>query len=766
MRTFSLAAPFAVAVLLTVGFSFGTAGQTTQTPSRVTGTVVDRESGAPLTAARVSLLPTHLGETTHAQGRFLFDNLTAGTYTLVVEHLGYRRVSRPVVVASSGATDVRVEMEIAAIELGAIVVTGALTRRSREDVLSPITTLAGAELDRRMDATVAAALEGKPGLATTSLGPATARPVIRGLGGDRIVMLEDGHRSGDLSSYSSDHAVTIDPLTARQVEVVRGPMSLLYGSSALGGVVNVIREEIPASLPEHTHGGLSLQGASVNDGLTAGGYALTSLGQFALRGEASVRRSGDVKTPLGDLVNTGTNAFNLAAGAGVAPDWGHAGIAYRLFDTKYGIPGGFVGGHEGGVDIEMRRHSVRAVSELHRESALFHTFRATGAYTDYHHVELEQSGAVGTEFFQDIANLEIVSNHGAHGTFTEGAVGVRAQYRDVVTGGSLRTPSTYDYTLAIFGVEELVTGPFRFQAGLRYDLARYVPRDTTAFVSAGGERIPVRARSFGSVSASSGVLWVASDLIRFGASIARAYRTPDFNELFSNGPHLAANSFDVGDPRIEQETGFGLDVFARITHDRMNGEIAAFRNQLSDYIFPSSRGRAELGAQGGRPRFQYTNEDARFTGIEGEFDFSVSNAVVVEATGSVVQAEFTSERAPIPILTPTDTMFVPASKYPPLIPPPQARLGARYEQPGHFAGFGVKLVAEQDRLGDFETRSPAYALLDVSVGVRLVRGDRLHTLTLRIDNALDTRYRDHLSRIKDLMPGPGRGFSLLYRLAF
>jgi iron complex outermembrane receptor protein len=765
MRSASLAASFVIPFAIAAGLLATQAGLT-KAQTRVTGTVVDGETGRPLTAARVSLLPTHLEESTHVEGRFVFESVAPGPYTLVVEHLGYRRVSRAIDIAAKATEDLRIEMAVAAIELGAIVVTGALTRRSREDVLSPISTIGGAELDRRIDATVAATLEGKPGLTTTSLGPATARPVIRGLGGDRIVMLEDGHRSGDLSSYSSDHAVAIDPLTARQIEVVRGPMSLLYGSSALGGVVNVVREEIPESTPEHTHGGLSLQAASVNQGLTGGGYAMTAIGSLALRGEASVRTSGDVATPVGDLVNTDSRTINAAVATGLASEAGHVGLAYRFFDSAYGIPGGFVGGHEQGVDIEMRRHSVRAQSELHRDGSFLHTFRATGAWTNYHHVELERSGAIGTEFAQDIANLEIVSRHSEHGAFTEGAIGVRGQYRDIATGGTLRTPSTYDIALAVFGVEEFAFSSFRFQAGLRYDWSRYEPRDTTAFVSAGGQRIPVRPRTFGAVSASAGVLWIASDQLRFGASVARAYRTPDFNELYSNGPHLAANSFDVGDPRISQETGFGIDLFARVTNDRMSGEIAAFRNQLSDYIFPSSRGRAELGAQGGRPRFQYTNEDARFIGVEGDLDVSIANAIVLEATGSIVRAEFTKDRAPIPIITPTDTTFVPASMYPPLIPPPQARVGARYEKPGHFAGIGVKLVAEQDRLGDFETRTPDYALFDASAGIRLVRGERLHTITLRIDNAFDREYRDHLSRIKDIMPGPGRNFSLLYRLTF
>jgi iron complex outermembrane receptor protein len=749
---------------LAVGLD-GAAAQATPR-GRVYGIVVEAESGQPIVAAQVRLLPLHVLELTHADGRFAIDDVVPGTYRLVVERLGYRTVTRETVVSPGNAEELRIALSIAAVNLSEIVVTGTLGARSRDDVLSPVSILTGAELDRRVGQTVADMLENKPGISLTALGPATGRPVIRGLGGDRILMLEDGQRMGDVSSLSSDHAVATDPLTAKQVEIVRGPMSLLYGSSALGGVVNVIREEIPTTLPHEPHGAFSVQGSTVNRGATGGGHAVLAVGGFAVRGEASARTSGDLSTPAGSLINTDSRSLDAAIGVGLPATWGHAGVSYRFFGNDYGIPGGFVGGHAQGVDIEMRRHVLRGNLELHRGDRFFNEIRLSGGFTDFHLSELEQSGTIGTQFLQDLLQADLVARHGARGWLNEGAAGVRAQYRDVVTGGSLRTPSTYDVALAGFAIEEVGDAALRFQLGARFDWARYVPRDTTSFVTAGGQRVPVRPRNFGSVSGSFGLLWAVSHVVRLGASIARAYRTPDFNELFSNGPHLAANSFDVGDPALGQETGLGFDVFARLTHEAVQAEIAAYHNTLSDYIFPSSRGRAELGTQGERPRFQYTNEDARFTGIEGELVASLSSALRLEASGSVVRARFTSERAPIPVITPTDTSFVAASGYPPLIPPASGRIGLRIDQPGRFLGAGLKAVARQDRLGDFETETSGYMLGDFTAGVRLVRGAMLHSLTLRVDNLFDREYRDHMSRTKEIMPGAGRNVSLLYRLVF
>jgi iron complex outermembrane receptor protein len=682
-----------------------------------------------------------------------------------VQRIGYRAVTLTVDVAA-GPVDLRVPMVATAVQLEATVVTGTIRERPGSDVLSPGSVVGGTDLDSRLTGTVAGTLQTQPGVSVTSLGPATARPIIRGLGGDRIVILEDGQRPGDLSAMSSDHAVAIEPLTVRKIEVVRGPMSLLYGSSALGGVVNVIRDEIPTSADDRAHGVLSVQGASVAPGATLGGVVTAPLAGLAWRLEGSGRSQDDVRTPLGTLVNTDARTVDAAAGVGLARDWGHGGLSYRYYQNHYGVPGGFVGGHATGVDIRMRRHTTRADIERHLHGRAFNTLRLAGAFTHYYHEELEPSGTIGTQFWQDVAALDAVAQHDALGPFRLGAVGMRGQFRNIKTGGTLRTPSTSDVNAAGFVVEELGSDRLRVQGGVRFDWARYVPRDSTAFVGVGGQRLPVYPRSFGSLSASLGLLFVARPGVVLGASVARAFRTPDFNELYSNGPHLAANSYDVGDPALRPEVGLGADLFVRTTRGPVQGQAAVFANWLSDYIFPSSRGRAELGSQGQRPRFQYTNEDARFIGAEGAVTITVTPQFVIEGSVSHVVARFTAPRDSIPVITPTDTTFLPPSDYPPLIPPLHGRLALRYERRTWFVTAGAQVAAAQERLGDFETRTAGYSIADLAAGIRLLAGSSLHTLTLRVDNVTNRAYRDHLSRVKDIMPEPGRNVSLLYRFTF
>jgi iron complex outermembrane receptor protein len=734
-----------------------------QATGSIQGVIIDAATKSPVAAARVMLVGAHQEELSHSDGKFHFDRVPAGRQTIRIERLGYSTTEQSAQVQPGQRVLVHFNLTPSAIEVAPLFVTGTLTRRRADELLSSNTALHGQQLDRNAGVTVAAMVESQPGVSVASIGPATARPIIRGLGGDRIVLLEDGQRTGDLSSTSGDHAVAIEPLTASQIEVVRGPMSLLYGSSAMGGVVNVVKHDIPETLPEHMYGQFSLEAASAQPGVAAGGSVISRVGPVAARLEGSGRLAGDLHTPIGTLRNTDLNTYNGAIGVGGGGEWGHAGASYRFYLNEYGIPGGFVGGHEEGVTIDMRRHTVRGETEFHREKSLLSSLKVTALASDYHHTEIENTGIVGTVFDQLTTSLETSARIEPEDSDVTAAFGVRGQYRDMQTGGSLRTPSTRDYTLAAYAISEFGSGSTRFQAGARYDWARYEPQEES-FVLVGGTFVPTRPRDFGSFSGSIGVLHDLTGKTRLGASISRAYRTPDFNELYSNGPHLAANSYDVGDPDIDQETGIGADLFLRRNGEHVRYEAAVFIMHLHNYIFPSSRGRAERGRVGERPRFQYTNEDAQFVGGEAQITWQLAAKWSVEATASYVEATFTSSRDSIPVFAPMDTFFVAASKHPPLIPPLNGRAALRYQNGRKSAGAEMKWAADATHLGDFETETSGYAILNLDAGIQLLIGGRLHSVTARIDNVFDTEYRNHLSRIKDLMAQPGRNFAVLYRV--
>ena len=331
---------FARAVRLLPAFALFVPALLPGQAAAIRGTVVDSVSGAPVPAANVRISELHRSDLTHEAGTFVFERLPAGTYTIVTQRIGFRPKTTRVEV-KSGIVNVEIQLAQTAIQLAPSVVTGTLSERRHDEVLSPTSVVAGGALDRQLAATIAASLRNLPGVAVSSAGPATGRPVIRGLSGNRVLILEDGQRTGDMSSTSADHAVGVDPLTARQMEVVRGPMSLMYGSSALGGVVNVVRDEIPKSLSDRAHGVLSAQGNSVNRAGTLGGFMVQSFGALSLRAEGSFRGSSDLSTPAGRLENTQTRSSGAALGASMIGEKGLAGLAYRYYSNNYGIPGAF-----------------------------------------------------------------------------------------------------------------------------------------------------------------------------------------------------------------------------------------------------------------------------------------------------------------------------------------------------------------------------------------------------------------------------------------
>lgn len=715
-----------------------------QAAGHIYGVVLDSATHEPIEGVWVRVIEGERQDLTHDGGRFHLRNLSAGGYTLIASALGYRSRTQQVVVVDDEVTHVRIWLVPSAIRIGGIVVTGTLGGRAEEDAFRPVGVVSGDELARQMRGTVAATLEEEAGVASVSMGPATARPVIRGLGGDRILMLEDGERVGDVSSSSPDHAVAMEPLSALRIEVLRGPAALMYGSNALGGVVNVIREDVPQQVPDRITGTLTLHGQSVNNSAAGEVSAVGGRGPLALRLAGSARRSGDIETPAGTLENTDGETYSLSLGAGLIGSESHLGASARFYRNHYGIPGGFLGGHPGGVRVEMWRQAARAEAEIHRDVGPFSSLEASGAYTRYKHTEIEASGLVGTEFGLLMGTGELLARHGRVGPLTEGVGGVRVEWRDLAFGGALLTPPTEAISAAGYLVERADLRPIMLEFGARYDWRRISP-DREREVAGFGT---IRTRTYGAVSGSLAALAPVASWLSFGASVSRAFRTPDGNELFSRGPHLAAFSEDVGNPDLRAEFGLGLDAFARMSSARVSGEVAVFRNRIDDFIYLRNTGRVSPRF-GGLTVYQTTNGDALLTGWESSLQWTPLPRVAVDANASGVRGTLATSGEPLP-----------------LIPPARGRVGLRYERLGWYVGAAWRWAAAQDRPGEFEEPTAGYGIADASAGYRWTAFGRSHSLTLRAENLTDATFTNHLSRVRAIMPEPGRSINVFYRMLF
>lgn len=700
------------------------------------GVVLDAERGTPVVGAVVRVRAEERQVETHADGTFRFPLLPVGVVEVEVRRIGYARQVVRTTLPQRASERLEVRLVPTAIELPTIVVTAGLGSRPADQSLQPVTALEGEALARAMGGTIAATLDGTPGVASVNLGPATARPVIRGLGGDRVLLLEDGARVGDMSYSSPDHGVAADVFSAERLEVVRGPAALMYGSNALSGVVNVIRDEIPLAIPDGVHGRVAMRGASVNEATAVGGHVLAPLGsRLAFRAEGSYQRAGDLRTPEGVLGNTDFETLTGAASVATAGDWGHAGVVARHLGTRYGVPGGFVGAHPEGVTIDQRRNAFRG--QLHRRSSLgpFTEMEVDAGLVHYAHEEIEAGGILGTAFRLVTADADVILHHEGLGPLAAGGVGARVQVRDFAFGGGLATPDAREVNGALFAVEELASGRWRAQAGARTDWTRIEPRSN---------RPGVRTRSFAAVSGALGVLYTAAPGVMVGVNGGRAFRTPDVNDLYSRGPHLAVYREQIGNPDLGIETALGLDAFVRVEREAVRAELSVFRNVINGFIYPEETGEV---SQRDLPIARYVGRDALLTGAEGQVQAVVLPHTVVAATASYVRGTLREDGLPLP-----------------LIPPLRGMVELRHERPAFTLGAGTRWAARQDRLGEFETPTDGYAVHHLLAGVRWSWGGRLHAVTARLDNITDTTWRDHLSRVKVIRPEAGRNLSVLYRV--
>ncbi|MEX2180809.1 MAG: TonB-dependent receptor plug domain-containing protein, partial [Gemmatimonadaceae bacterium] len=487
----------------------------------VIGTVLD-SAGAPLANAYVVVAEVGRTTSTNAAGVFVLRGLPPREYHLNVMLLGYAPGHAVVTVPPEGE-DVLVTIRLVAtpLRLTSIIVSASATGTEADRLTQAALELSGRALARSLGSSVASTLAGEPGVSQRYAGPAASMPVIRGLTGDRILVLQDGERSGDLAASASDHAVSVDPLAAQRIEVVRGPASLLYGNSALGGVVNVVSNDIPTVVPSHLEGQIGAQGESATPG---GAISAGITAKAGARGAVSVRgghrdmgalRTGGAVT----LGGTDSRASNATVGYGFIGERGNVGVAVRLFDFNYGLPAE-AGDPESGVRIDGRRVGVSARGGIQFGSVSLPYLRVEGTAQDYTHDEVEPDGEIGTTFKlrTQTANAQATTAFGR----VKGAIGVQGLFKQYnATGEEALTPGANSTGIGVFLYQELplggsdaAEGGTQLQVGARWD--GYGIASETGEAKFG----PGRTVSFGNASGSLGLSVPVGTQVTVSGSVA------------------------------------------------------------------------------------------------------------------------------------------------------------------------------------------------------------------------------------------------------
>ncbi len=712
----------------------------------IAGSIEDAETGEPIRFAQVLVEEANRNSRTDREGRFEVRFLEAGNYTLKAWRIGYEPLVSLVEVGGAGSdtSHVILRMPVSLVQLGEVIVDG----RGESHVMSDSDMdIGGRRLRQHLGTTIAETLDNEPGIAMRSMGPAPARPVLRGLGGERLLVIEDGGRTGDLSATSADHVVAIDPLMTERIEVVRGPAALLYGPNALGGVVNAVRGYVPVIMPSEIHAVGVFQGQSANDGLS-GGFSLEApIGGFAVRTDGSLRNSGDVSTPIGILANTALTTGNGSVGISRIGEWGHAGVSGSYYTSRYGIPGGFIGAHPQGVDIELSRRHLKTKGMILDVLPRFSHLEFEGSFSRYFHQEYEASGTVGVEF-------GLLSYYGrllarTHGRRHNSLVSLWGGYRDFASGGFTFTPNSREWTVAAFRYQDINLENMSFQGGLRYDLRIVRPRVVGDPRIVGEETLAgrIRNRTTGGFSGSFRMFRRFGDDFSVGIGGVRSIRMPGIEELFSSGPHLGAYTFEVGNADLGVEKGLGAEVFGEYRSERFSGSLNLYHNYIRDYIYPRNTG--EISVRTLLPVYQQTGSTVRMSGSEASFALQVAPSVTLSASGAYVRGTLIDIDEPIPFT-----------------PPLRGRLEAAYAK-GRFRVSGSAEAAhKQDRLGAFEEPTDGYVVLGGYVQYYLSIGRSLYTFDIGIENATHAEYRDHLSRVKSIMPEQGRNLKMLVKVLF
>jgi iron complex outermembrane receptor protein len=707
---------------------------------------------------------------TGANGGFLFADVRSGTYAVFVRVIGYASQTIPVRV-EDGSADMMFTLHESAIDAEEIVVSGSPYARTADDQYQSAESKSSMELHASPGSGFSEKIADLPGVTVRSNGPAPTRPILRGLSDNRVLVLENGLRTGDISTYDPAHAVPIEAAGISQIDVIRGPATILYGPSTIGGLVNVFTNTIPVRSGSPFSGTLSLTGNTVSDEYVAYFNGVLSSGGHAFGISAAGLHAQDIRIPVGNYTDPGSGrtfflnrmpqSFNHVQEAGIGysyqGDFGTVGIGGKHYEMNYGIPG--VPPNPDWADvppatsrIAQKKNSLELRSLLDVDGPLIRQVRFNAGYVDYNHSEFPTtqdstgvSEAQANHFHKQAANASLLLQHQRLGNF-QGIVGFWANIENLTIDGDMPLgPNSLTTGIAAYLYEEYLAGDdAHLQAGVRVDYNRI---HTSPFADSPDSvfRTLDVTRLSNALTASLGAVERLSPGMTLSLNVARSFRAPTVQELFANGLDAASSTYSKGEADLSPETGFGVDASFKARTSLLVFEVSPYVNFIKNYIYAFLTG----DTLDGFPVRQFSATDARLIGFEASITAQPVEKIALKGSVDYVNAEDTKNGVPLPFT-----------------PPLRGILSVRYQDAVYSGVLEWRLTASQTRLGDGDTPTAGYGVVNCGAGIRLSSGGVVHVVSVHCDNLLDKVYRDNLSVIKDFIPQPARSFRLAYDLLF
>jgi iron complex outermembrane receptor protein len=654
-----------------------------------------------------------------------------------------------------------------------LVVSAVRTDQTTFELVQPASVLTGKDLQLKLAPTLGETLAGEPGVSSTAFGPGASRPVIRGLGNDRVRILQNGTSVLDVSNVSPDHAVASDPLTIRSVEVVRGPATLLYGPNTLGGVVNVTDDRIPQERfdGKWPHGKLETSAGSADELFSQSGAITWGHGPIVFHLNGFNRETDDLhipgfarserlrelsplppgeEEPRGVLPNSFTHSKGGAIGGSYVWDKGYVGLSYSGIDSDYGT----VAEPDVTIGLRQRRWDLRGAFREPAEHIKELSYKF--GWSDYEHTEFE-GAEVGTQFHIEGFDARADLTHEKIGPF-EGAVGVESQFNTFsALGEEAFLPEVDTSVNSAFFFEEIPVGPVRFQFGARYD---HQTNESSSDPNFG----PGRDLDFDAFSLSTGLVYTPVKNYAVALSFAYTQRPPTYVELFANGPHVATGTFEVGDPSLDNEEAFSIDLSVRKNAGFVTGSAGVFYYRFNDYISLQPTGATDPDED--LPIFAYQAIDADYYGAEIETTLHLlapaeaDDATPAADTQAGTPAGVKAADSRLDLTLRADLVRAENRRTGedlPQIPPFRTSAALDYQQGPFGARLEGQYAAHQSHTADFELPTDSYFLLNAGVSYDVKLGDTMTTFYVKAINLTDEEARQHTSLLKDVAPMAGRG---------
>lgn len=634
------------------------------------------------------------------------------------------------------------------IDLPTVAVTGNPLGLDADQLIVPVTVLNGRELSIKRESTLGETLNGIPGVSSTSFGPNASRPVIRGLDAERVRIMQNGIGVVDASSLSFDHAVSVDPLVIEQVDVIRGPAALLYGGSAVGGVVNAVDHRIPKEKLEGITGRTEARlGGPANESNMVGVVDVGN-GQIAIHADAYARKSnnltipgfavsnrkaltdGTLQTNNGTLKNSSATSDGGALGASLTFDSGYLGASYSGFNSNYGTVA------EENVRIDMKSQRWDIASEFNDLGKIVNRVKFRLAHTDYQHQEID-AGIIGTTFKNSGMEGSLEAGHAKIGNMS-GVVGLQFQNTTFAAlGEEAFVPSTNSQSKALYVYEELPIEQFKFSVGGRTEY-------TNVDAGAWAKNPSAQNASFNPTSYALGGLYTFTPNWTLASNISHNERAPSYFELYANGAHLATGQYELGNSSFSKERSNGIDVQIRWKDGKNSFSAGPYYTKFSNFI-----GLLNTGTEvDGLPVAQFSAVAATFKGFEAEGKFNLHDNLDLKLTGDYVRATNLSSGEALPRIAPL-------------------RLGAglQYQKNSLGARLNVLHAFAQERIAANELATNGYTNISALITYKLPTKVNVE-LFAKANNLLNQDIRDSASFLKDIAPQGARSVMIGLRSDF